>query len=289
MSQVILLADSCCDMPSSFFEENRIPCISLSFSFKGKEWLDDMGQSISHADFYNALRQGEMATTSQINTTAYLDFFKRHVKPGQPALYLAFSSGLSGSCQSAYMAVNQLKEEDPGWDIAVVDSLAASMGEGLLLYYAVQLRDQEKGRDEIVKWLEYNKLRLAHWFTVEDLHHLKRGGRLSAASAVIGTLLHIKPVLHVDNAGHLIAMSKVRGRKKALFAIAQRLFDTIESPEDQVIFISHGDSAEDAEYLAGLIRERVRVQDIWIHQIGPVIGAHSGPGTVAVFYLGSSR
>ena len=289
MSEVILLADSCCDLPPSFFHEYRIPYVSLSFSFKGKELFDDMGQSLSHKDFYDAVRQGEMSTTSQINVQAYLDFFKKNVKPGDPALYLAFSSGLSGSCESAFMAVNQLKEEDPDWDIVVVDSLAASMGEGLLLYHVVQLREQGKSRDEIAKWLADNKLRLAHWFTVEDLHHLKRGGRLSATSAVIGTLLQIKPVLHVDDEGHLIPMDKVRGRKKSLSALAQKLFDTIENPEEQVVFISHADALEDAEYLAQLIRDRVPVRDIQISQIGPVIGAHAGPGTVALFFLGSGR
>mgnify|MGYP000359713745 CR=1 FL=1 len=289
MSKVILLADSCCDLPLSFFEEHQIPYVSLSFSFKGKELFDDMGQSLPHKEFYDAVRQGEMSTTSQINVQTYLDFFKKHVQPGQPALYLAFSSGLSGSCESAIMAVNQLQEEDPAWDIVIVDSLAASMGEGLLLYHAVQLWEEGKSRDEIAKWLEDNKLRLAHWFTVEDLHHLKRGGRLSATSAVIGTLLQIKPVLHVDDTGHLIPMDKVRGRKKSLAALAQKLFDTIENPEEQVIFISHGDAREDAEHLAQLIRDRVPVRDIWINLIGPVIGAHSGPGTVALFFLGSGR
>lgn len=289
MSKVILLADSCCDLPVSFFHEHQIPYVSLSFSFKGKELFDDMGQSLPLKDFYDAVRQGEMSTTSQINVQAYLDFFKKNVKPGDSALYLAFSSGLSGSCESAFMAVNQLKEEDPAWDIVVVDSLAASMGEGLLLYHVVQLREQGKSRDEIAAWLAENKLRLAHWFTVEDLHHLKRGGRLSATSAVIGTLLQIKPVLHVDDSGHLIPMDKVRGRKKSLSALAQKLFDTIENPEEQVIFISHADSKEDAEYLAQLIRDQVPVRDIWINQIGPVIGAHSGPGTVALFFLGSGR
>lgn len=289
MSEVVLLADSCCDLPPSFFTEYNIPYVSLSFSFKGKEYFDDMGQTVSLSDFYNAVRDGEMPTTSQINVQAYLDFFKRHVQPGQSAVYLAFSSGLSGSCQSAFMAVNQLKEENPAWDIVVVDSLAASMGEGLLMYHAAQLHKQGKSRDEIVQWLESNKLRLAHWFTVEDLHHLRRGGRLSATSAVIGTLLQIKPVLHVDNEGHLIPMSKVRGRKNSLEALAQKLSDTIEHPDEQVIFISHGDSLGDAEYLARLIRDRVPVQDIMIHGIGPVIGSHSGPGTIALFFLGSGR
>lgn len=289
MSEVILMGDSCCDLPPSFFEEYNIPYVSLSFSFKGKELFDDMGQTLPHTDFYNAVRDGEMPTTSQINVQTYLDFFMKHVKPGQQALYLAFSSGLSGSCESAIMAVNQLKEEDPAWDITIVDSLAASMGEGLLLYHAVQLRAQGKSRDEIAQWLEDNKLRLAHWFTVEDLHHLKRGGRLSAASAVVGTMLQIKPILHVDNEGHLVPMDKVRGRKKSLDTLAQKLVDTIENPEEQVVFISHGDSIADAEYLAQSIRDRVPVRDIWIHQIGPVIGSHAGPGTIALFFLGSNR
>ena len=204
-------------------------------------------------------------------------------------LYLAFSSGLSGTYQSARLAQEELRERFPDRTFTVVDSLCASMGEGLLAYYAATMRQQGCTLEETAAWLEENKLKLCHWFTVDDLHHLKRGGRVSPATAVVGTMLNIKPVLHVDDNGHLIPMEKVRGRRQSLEALVRHMKETVENPEEQMIFISHGDCPQDAEYVAGRIRETMTVRDIRIHTIGPVIGTHSGPGTVALFFLGSHR
>ena len=204
-------------------------------------------------------------------------------------LYIAFSSGLSGTYQSAVLAREELKQRFPDRRLEVFDSLCASMGEGLLVYHAAKLRQAGKSLDEVLAWLKENVLNLCHWFTVDDLNHLKRGGRVSTATALVGTMLGIKPVLHVDDEGHLIPVSKVRGRKQSLDALVRRMEDTVLDPADQMVFISHGDCLEDAQYVERQIREKLGVQQVKLGFIGPVIGAHSGPGTVALFFLGKER
>ena len=208
---------------------------------------------------------------------------------GRPVIYLGFSSVLSGSVNSANLAKDAVKEEIKDADITVIDSKCASLGEGLIAYQANEMLKSGASKDETVGWIEANKLRMNHWFTVDDLGHLKRGGRLSGTAAFLGTLLDIKPVLHVSDEGKLVPVSKAKGRKKSIKALYEMLQERIELPEEQVIAISHGDCLEDAEYLKDMIQKEYKVKDIIINEVGPVIGSHSGPGTLALFFLGAKR
>jgi len=269
----VLLIDCCTDLPRSYVEENEIPFVSLVCNFRGQEYKDDFGKTLSYEEFYTAVRNGEMPSTSQVNVYVYTEVFKKYAAEGKPIIYLGFSSALSGSLNSALLAKDMVCEEIENADITVIDSRSASLGEGLLAYHAN----------------ETNKLRMNHWFTVDDLGHLKRGGRLSGTAALVGTLLDIKPILQVDNEGKLIPVSKVKGRKKSIKTLLGMLQENIESPEEQVIAISHGDCIEDAEYLKEMILKEYKVKDIIINNVGPVIGSHAGPGVVALFFLGSKR
>ena len=244
---------------------------------------------MSTETFYAKLREGKMSTTSQINADEFTRTFEPILEAGEDVLYIAFSSGLSGTCQSAYIARDELKEKYPERKIYVFDSLCASMGEGLLVYQAALLKRAGTDVDSLYKWLGENVLKLCHWFTVDDLNHLKRGGRVSTTAALVGTMLGIKPVLHVDDEGHLIPVSKVRGRRQSLDARVQKMAETAIHPDEQTIFISHGDCLKDAEYVAEQVRSKFGVKNIQINSIGPVIGAHSGPGTVALFFFGTQR
>ncbi|HOE57391.1 MAG TPA: DegV family protein, partial [Bacillota bacterium] len=240
-------------------------------------------------EFYAAVRNGEMPSTSQVNVYEYTEIFKRCAMEGKALVYLGFSSGLSGSVSSANLARDMVCEEIKDADITVIDSKCASLGEGLLAYQANEMLESGASKDEIVSWIETNKLRVNHWFTVDDLGHLKRGGRLSGAAAFVGTLLDIKPILKVDDEGRLIPVSKVKGRKKSIKTLFEMLKENIEYPEGQVIAISHGDCIEDAEYLREMIQKEFPVKDVIINEVGPVIGSHSGPGTLALFFMGVKR
>lgn len=285
----VLLIDSCTDLPRSYVDKNEIPFISLVCNFKGQEYKDDFGKTLSYEDFYTAVRNGEMPSTSQVNVYVYTEIFKKYALEGKSIIYFGFSSALSGSLNSAILARDMVCEEIKNADITVIDSKCASLGEGLLAYYANEMLKSGASKDEVVSWLETNKLKLNHWFTVDDLGHLKRGGRVSGAAAFVGTLLDIKPILHVDNEGRLIPMSKVKGRKKSLKTLFEMLKENIVSPEEQVIAISHGDCIEDAEYLKDMILKEFKVKDVIMNHVGPVIGSHTGPGVVALFFMGNKR
>lgn len=285
----IIITDSCSDLPLWYVEQRNIPIINFTFNFKEKEYKDDLGQSISYSDFYNAVRKGGMPTTSQINSQVFMDFFEKYIKQDISIIYLCFSSALSGTYNNALLARQMLLEKYPNADINIIDTKSASMGQGLLVHYALDLLNQGASKQEIIDWVEANKLKLAHWFTVEDLGHLKRGGRLSGAAAFVGTVLNVKPVLHVDNEGRLVPVVKAKGRKKSLKTLFEKMEATIVEPENQTIFISHGDSIDDAYYLAAMIKEKFTVKDIVINHIGPVIGSHSGPGTIALFFMARER
>ncbi|HIW14431.1 MAG TPA: DegV family protein [Firmicutes bacterium] len=290
MCKFRLLTDSTADLPASLVEELDLQVYPMAFVLEEKAYRDyPDGRELDIHAFYESLRHGKMSSSSQINQQQMVDWVSPFLENGEDVLYLSFSSGLSGTYQSARLAQEELRERFPDRTFTVVDSLCASMGEGLLAYYAAAMRQKGCTLKETAAWLEENKLKLCHWFTVDDLHHLKRGGRVSPATAVVGTMLNIKPVLHVDDNGHLIPMEKVRGRRQSLEALVRHMKETVENPEEQMIFISHGDCPQDAEYVAGRIRETMTVRDIRIHTIGPVIGTHSGPGTVALFFLGSHR
>ena len=290
MCKFRLLTDSTADLPASLVEELDLQVYPMAFVLEEKAYRDyPDGRELDIHAFYESLRHGKMSSSSQINQQQMVDWVSPFLENGEDVLYLAFSSGLSGTYQSARLAQEDLRERFPDRTFTVVDSLCASMGEGLLAYYAATMRQKGCTLEETAAWLEENKLKLCHWFTVDDLHHLKRGGRVSPATAVVGTMLNIKPVLHVDDNGHLIPMEKVRGRRQSLEALVRHMKETVENPEEQMIFISHGDCPQDAEYVAGRIREAMTVRDSRSHTLGPVIGTHSGPGTVAVFFLGSHR
>ncbi|MDD3704596.1 MAG: DegV family protein [Clostridiaceae bacterium] len=285
----VLLIDSCTDLPRSYVEKNAIPFVSLVCNLKDQEYKDDFGESIGYKEFYDAVRNGEMPSTAQVNIYEYTELFKKYAEEGKSVIYLGFSSALSGSLSSAYLARDMVMEEIKDADITIIDSKSASLGEGLLAYNANEMLKAGASKDEIVSWLETNKLRLNHWFTVDDLGHLKRGGRVSGTAAFIGTLLDIKPILKVDDEGRLIPISKVKGRKKSLKTLFEILQENIEAPEEQVIAISHGDCIEDAEYLKEMILKEFKVKDVIINHVGPVIGAHTGPDVVALFFMGNNR
>jgi len=259
----------------------RLPYL---FTDDGKEHLD---QDQPMHEFYNEMRDGRVAKTSGINEDTFQNVFSSCLEAGKDILYLAFSSGLSVTCENAKKVAAQLSEQYPDRKIRVVDSLCASAGQGLFVYLAVKNRDKGMSLDENADAMEADKLHLCHWFTVEDLKYLKRGGRISAATALLGTALNVKPVLHVDNEGHLIKMIQTHGRKKSIRKMAEKLGETIL--EDTPIFISHGDCPEDAQLLAKIIREEYGREVELITLIGSVIGAHAGPGTLALFFRGTER
>jgi len=235
------------------------------------------------------MRKGEMVDTSLIDMSTCSDIFEGILKRGNDVLYIGFSSALSGSYNAGAMVADSLRDAYPERKIDTIDSLSASMGEGLLVYHAAQQRRAGKTIDQVYTWLMENRLHLCHWFTVDDLFHLKRGGRISAATALVGTMLGVKPVLHVDDEGKLVSVGKVRGRRKSLEALVDEMEKTCTNPTEQVVFISHGDCVEDAQYVERIVRERLNVKDVQINYVDPVIGAHSGPGTIALFFLGSQR
>lgn len=285
----IILTDSCCDMPISYIRGNKIPFVSLSYVLDGKTTKDDFGQKTDYQDFYSDMRKGQMPSTTQVNVYQYTELFKEYLKKGLDIIYIGFSSALSGSFNSAAVAAENIKGEFPDRKIAAIDSLCASMGEGLLLYYAMKMKSEGADFDTIVKWANENKGKLNHWFTVDDLNHLQRGGRLSKAQAIIGSILNIKPILNIDENGKLVAREKIRGRKQALETLVAKAEKYIIEPEKQVVFISHGDCYKEALFVENLLREKLKVKDVNINFVGPVIGAHAGPGTVAIFFFGNSR
>lgn len=285
-----IITDSTGDLTPELVRELDLTVIPMEFTVDGKSYHNyPDGHEMSAKAFYDLLRSGKTSTTAQINSQEFVEWAAPMLQAGEDLLYIAFSSGLSGTCQSALLAKQELSEKYPDRKIYVADSLCASMGEGLLVYYAAKMQQEGKSIDEVYQWVQDNKLHLCHWFTVDDLNHLKRGGRVSPAAALFGTMLGIKPVLHVDDAGHLIPVAKIRGRRQSLDALVAHMEETVTNPENQVIFISHGDCLEDAQYVADKIRSKWNVKNIVLNEIGPVIGTHSGPGTVALFFLGTKR
>ena len=287
--KTIIFTDSCCDLPRSFVEENNIQVMHLRVNIQGRDIPDDLGISIESKNFYDLIRQGEMPTTSQVNVNTFEDNFRKYIKEGYSIIYIGFSSALSGCVNSARIAKENIEEEISNADITIIDTKSASLGLGLIVYNAVNMLKAGKEKSEIVNWIEDNKLKVNHWFTVNDLYHLKRGGRLSGTVAAVGTILSIKPVMHIDDEGRLIPASKVKGRKKSIKVLKEILVDKIACPEEQTIFISHGDCIEDAEYLKELIINEVKVKEVIINNVGPVIGSHTGPGILALFFMGSNR
>ena len=290
MSEYVLITDSSADLSQEMVQELGVTVLPLSFTIQGKVYRNyPDNREMDLPLFYDMLRAGELATTSAVNVAEYTQAVEPILQEKKDVLILAFSSGLSSTYQASVLAAEELREKYPDRKIYTVDTLCASLGQGLLVYLAVQ--EQRKGRsiEEVRDWAESTKLHLCHQFTVDDLHFLKRGGRISATTAVVGSMLQIKPVLHVDNEGRLINIGKARGRQASLKALVDKMEKTVTEEGKKTVFISHGDCRKDAVAVADMVRERFGTQDVRINFVGPVIGAHSGPGTLALFYLGTER
>ena len=288
MNEYIIFTDSACDLSEETLREWGVKYIELTYTFSDspRQWGN---YETTAPEFYQKMRDGGVAKTSAININGFIEAFEPIVADGVDVLYLGFSGGLSSTVRSAAMAANQLSEKYPERRITVIDTLAASAGQGLLVHLAVEAKRGGADMDAVASVVRENILKLAHWFTVDDLVYLKRGGRVSAVSAFVGGMLGIKPVLHVDNDGHLIAMEKVRGRRTSLKMMLQKYTETAETPSSGVVYISHGDCIGDAIALAGMLKEAHGVDVSLITEIGSVIGAHSGPGTLALFYIAKER
>lgn len=287
MNKYVIVTDSSSDLTKDILSDPSLVLLQLDVLVEGEESRANCDVDIK--EFYDKLRAKKGASTSAVNIDKFLEIFESYLKEDTDVLYLGFSSGLSGTYNAGLVAAKELAEKYPERKIHTIDTLAASLGQGLLVNYAVNMKNDGADIDTVRDFIEENKLHLCHWFTVDDLFFLKRGGRVSAATAVVGSMLSIKPVLHVDNKGRLISVSKARGRKAAIDALFEKMKETAIEPEKQTIFISHGDATEDAEYLADRIREELHVKEVKIGYVGPVIGAHAGPGVLALFFIGSER
>lgn len=286
----VIVTDSAANLPEELYDKFGITVVSLSFHVDGKEYKSYVkGQKTDLKQFYSMMRNKEMITTSLIGPDEFSTAFSEILESGQDVLYIGFDSALSGTYQSATIAASDLAERYPERKILLVDTLCASIGEGLLVYYAGRLREEGKTIEEVYDWLMANRLNTCHWFTCDDLFFLKRGGRVSAATAVVGSLLQVKPVMHVSDAGKLEVVSKARGRKQALHALVSEMEKTIKDPQKQLVCIGHGDCEEDAQYVMKQIQEKFNPKETMIHYLDPVIGAHAGPGTLAVFFMGTAR
>jgi DegV family protein with EDD domain len=290
----IVSTDAGADLDLEYVGANNVKILSMRYYLDDgngeKEYVFGNGEpGLTYAEFYDKVRKGKQAKTALINQEQHRDHFEKLLKEeGKPILHIPLSSGLSGTAECAAKAAAELNESGKGAKIIVVDFMGASMGQGLYVDYLVRMRDEGKTVEEAAAWAEANKLKLCHFFTVDDLGHLRRGGRVSGAAAFIGSLLKIKPLLHVDNAGKLIPIGKNLGRKKALVSLVEKMHEHMDTP-DQRVFISHADSLDDAQFVAEELTSRLGVKDITIGYIGPIIGAHSGPGTIALFFMGKNR
>ena len=286
-----IVTDAACDLPKAYVDQvEDITVMPMVYRMDGKDYPCTLGDESTWHEFYEAVRAGHMATTTQVSAAEYQKVFRDLVSQGREVLCIVFSSGLSGTYQAATLAQGMVTEEMPGAKILVVDSLCASAGQGLLVHYALQKRKEGLSIDETAEWLVDNRQKLVHWFTVDDLDTLKRGGRVSATAAFMGSMLKIKPILHVNFEGKLIPREKVQGRKKSLKVLAEKINTLAVPREGQTLFIGHGDCREDAEYTLECLKALgFQPKEVLITAIGAIIGAHAGPGTLAVFFLGESR
>ena len=282
-----IITDSCCDFSVDTYRQLEIDYVPLSLEFRGQVTLDRNDDSLK--ELYDGMRAGEGAKTSAANPDTWAKVMEPHLEKGQDVLVLAFSSGLSTTYQSAVIAGQELMEKYPDRTVRVVDTLCASLGQGLLVWHVCQQRNNGATLEEAAQWAEDNKQHICHWFTVDDLMYLKRGGRISAATAVVGTMLQIKPVLHVDEEGHLVNVAKARGRKASIEALAKKLSELGGNYDNSTVFLSHGDCREDAEFMIALLKEKYGVKEVLLSYVGSVIGSHAGPGTLALFFLGDHR
>lgn len=290
MADYTIITDSSCDLPEQFARELEVKVVPLSLTMDGKQFLNTTDErGIAHKELYARLRAGAMAKTSAPNTEDFHREMESALQSGKDVIYIGFSSGLSATYSVGVNVAKELMERYPGRRVLTIDSLCASLGQGLYVYLLAMKRREGMNLDDLYNYAEDLKLHICHWFTVEDLQFLRRGGRVSAAAAVIGSMLSIKPVMHVDNEGRLIPTNKVRGRKVSLRAIADIAKESMLERDDQTVFISHGDCEEDALLVSELIEERTGIKTQVMNFVGPVIGSHSGPGTIAVFFIGKER
>ena len=290
MSDYILMTDSSCDLPANLADEMELSVLPLYVDVDGQKYANYLDErEISFSEIYAKLRTKCPAKTSAVNVNDFMEPMEAALQAGKDVLYIGFSSGLSSTYESGAMAAKELSGRYPERRIYAVDSLCASMGQGLMVYLAWKQKQLGRSIEEVRDYVEGNKLHLCHWFTIDDLMFLKRGGRISGATAIVGSMLGIKPVMHVDNEGHLINVDTARGRKASLKALADKAGELGADLGNQTVFISHGDCEKDANFLADIMRTRFGVKDVVISYVGPVIGAHSGPGTVAMFFLGRER
>lgn len=285
-----ITTDSTCDLPRSFYEERQIEYIGLSFRLGEQQYTESKDLPLTSREFYDLLRSGVKVSTMQVNAYEFIQFAEPFLQAGEDILHISFSSGLSGTYSSVVQGAEELKEKYPDRTIVVIDSLCACMGEGLLVYYADQNRKAGMSLSDNANWLMENRLKVCHLFTVNDLMHLHRGGRLSKTSAVLGSMIGIKPILHVNDEGKLAVIGKARGRAAALQGLIDKMKERVDGTiADQTIFISHADCEEDAQKLAEMVKTTFGVTNILIHSIGAVIGGHAGPGTIAVYFMGTKR
>lgn len=290
MKQYIIATETCSDLTVEIVKKHNLAVIPMTLELEGKNYMHYLdGRELKFKDFYDQLRAKKVSKTSLINVGEFMVFFTELLKQGKDILYIAISSALSGTYQSALMAIDMLKEEFPNQRIVAVDTLSASLGEGYLVWRAALLKEEGKSLDDVAEWLNEHKKNLRHLFTVEELGTLRRGGRLSGTAAFFGTLLGVKPILHVTSEGKLAVLQKAVGRKKSLTEMVDIMKKQIADSANQVIFIAHGDCLEEAKEVGGLINASMKVKGIVYSFIGPVIGSHSGPGTIAVFFMGNKR
>lgn len=287
MRDYVITVNSTIDLPKEWLAGRGVPVAPLKYTIDGETYTDMEG--LSAKEFFAKLREGKMSVTSQVNPEEAAAMLEPYVKEGKDVLHLGFSSGLSGTLNSMRIGAEMLQEKYPDAKIIVIDTLCACLGEGILLYYALKEKAKGKTIEEVAQWAEENKLHVCHNVTVDDLNHLHRGGRVSKTTAVIGTLVQIKPIIHMDDEGRLQVIGKERGRKKSLNKIVDMAVEQSKGWENDIVMITHGDCIEDAEYVAKLVREKMGIDNILINNIGTVIGSHTGPGVVAVFCMGNKR
>lgn len=284
-----IVTDSCCDLPYQVLEEINVDFLSMKIQLNGEELIDDLGKTFDYEKYRNELKGEAMPTTSQINVGGYLEFFRSYVEKKIPVLYVAFSSSMSGSYSSAMQAVELLKEEYENPEIYVFDTKAASVGEGLLVLAAARLKEEGKPLEEVLEWLNNNYLKVRSWVTVDDLKHLERGGRISKTSATLGSILSVKPIITVDEAGRLTNVDKVRGRNKSIQKIVDETIQSIVAPLEQTIYIAYAGDLESAEKAKKQLEEKIQVKNIVLYPLGPTIASHTGYGCIAIFSMGTSR
>ncbi len=289
MKDYILMTDSCCDLSREYIDEKKVPFVSLTCRFKDKEYKDDFGISLKHKEFYKGMEEGEVPKTSQPSPDDFYNVFKKHAEEGKDIIYICVSSGLSGTYNSANIAKGMVHDENIDVNIEIVDILTASLGQGFMVMEAIRLKEEGATFQEVKSFLEENKWKLNTFITVDDLIHLKRGGRISSTAAFLGGLMSLKPIISINNQGKVDVIQKARGRKSALKDLAKYIINNIEDPENTTMYIGHCDALEDAQKLKEIILEKINLKEVIINFIGPVVGVYGGPGALAAFFVGKPR